>query len=112
MYHQFTLFALEQILAHGVSASDLTVLETAYQSLKSGFEDYLAHYNDGRPIGLIGHSQGASLLVSLLGQVVDNDPALRSLPCPGHLARGERRRGRRFGEGGQLLPYTHVHVDG
>ncbi len=78
MYHQFTLFALEQILAHGVSASDLTVLETAYQSLKAGFEDYLAHYNDGRPIVFIGHSQGASLLVSLLGQVFDNDPALRS----------------------------------
>ncbi len=78
MYHQFTLFALEQILAHGISASDLTVLETAYQSLKSGFEDYLAHDNDGRPIVFIGHSQGASLLVSLLSQVVDNDAALRS----------------------------------
>jgi hypothetical protein len=78
MYHQFTLYALEQILAHGVSANDLTVLDTAYQSLKSGFEDYLAHYNNGRPIIFIGHSQGASLLVSLLGQVVDSNPALRS----------------------------------
>jgi hypothetical protein len=78
MYRQFTLFALQKILTQGVTANDLTVLETAYQSLKSGFEDYLAHYNDGRPIIFIGHSQGASLLVSLLKQVVDDNPALRS----------------------------------
>jgi hypothetical protein len=78
MYRQFTLFALQKILTQGVTANDLTVLETAYQSLKSGFEDYLAHYNDGRPIIFIGHSQGASLLVSLLKQLVDDNPALRS----------------------------------
>ena len=77
MYRQFTLFALQQLLTHGATADALTVLETAYQSLKAGFEDYLAHYNDGRPIVFIGHSQGASLLVSLLKQLVDANPALR-----------------------------------
>lgn len=46
--------------------------------MKSGFEDYLAHYNDGRPIIFIGHSQGASLLIALLKQFVDNNSALRS----------------------------------
>jgi hypothetical protein len=78
MYRQFTLYALKQILAHGVSANAFAVLDLAYRSLLAGFDDYLAHYNDGRPIVFIGHSQGASLLVSLLKQVVDGNPGLRS----------------------------------
>jgi hypothetical protein len=30
----------------------------AYASLLAGWRDYLAHYNDKRPLVLIGHSQG------------------------------------------------------
>ena len=78
MYRQFTLFALRAFFTQGVTAADFVTLETAYESLKSGFEDYLTHYNDGRPIVFIGHSQGASLLVTLLAQLVDNNPSLRS----------------------------------
>ncbi len=80
MYRQFTLFALQALLTHGpgVTLTVLAALETSYQSLKSGFEDYLAHDNDGRPIVFIGHSQGASVLISLLGQMVDDNPVLRS----------------------------------
>jgi hypothetical protein len=121
MYHQFTLFALQQILVHGVTANDLTVLETAYQSLKAGFEDYLAHYNEGRPIIFIGHSQGASLLVSLLKQLVDDNPALRSrlvlAIIPGAnvvVADGSREGGsfshipvcRSMGEAGCVIAYS------
>lgn len=51
--------------------------QTAYASLLAGFDDYLAHYNDGRPIVFIGHSQGAALLIDLLSRVVDGDAALR-----------------------------------
>jgi Protein of unknown function (DUF3089) len=50
---------------------------TAYSSLLAGFDDYLAHDNDGRPIVFIGHSQGAAILIRLLEQRVDRDPALR-----------------------------------
>ncbi len=78
MYRQFTLFALEGALSKGTSVAAIATLETAYQSLKSGFEEYLAHYNDGRPIIFIGHSQGASLLIALLKQLVDSNAALRS----------------------------------
>jgi hypothetical protein len=78
MYRQFTLFALQSLVAGGLGITALATLETAYQSLKSGFEDYLAHYNDGRPIIFIGHSQGASVLITLLKQLVDNNSALRS----------------------------------
>jgi hypothetical protein len=49
----------------------------AYQSIRAGFEDYLSHYNDGRPFIVIGHSQGAAMLILLLSHLVDNDPALR-----------------------------------
>ena len=80
MYRQFTLFALQRLLGQGagVMVTALSTLETSYQSLKSAFQDYLAHDNDGRPIVFIGHSQGASVLIALLGALVDNDPALRS----------------------------------
>ena len=79
VYRQFTTFFLKSLVGKGLSkATDLATLETAYDSLKSGFEDYLAHYNDGRPIIFIGHSQGASLLIALLKQFVDNNSALRS----------------------------------
>ena len=44
----------------------------------SAFRDYLAHYNDGRGIVFIGHSQGAVILIRLLQQEVDRTPALRN----------------------------------
>ena len=78
MYRQFTLFALEALLSKGLSVTAYATLETAYDSLKSGFLDYLAHYNDGRPIIFIGHSQGASILITLLQQLADANSALRS----------------------------------
>jgi hypothetical protein len=50
---------------------------TAYASLRAAFADYLAHYNHGRGIVFVGHSQGASLLIALLRREVDGRPALR-----------------------------------
>ncbi len=49
----------------------------AYQSLLSGWKDYLAHYNDGRPIVFIGHSQGAAMLIRLLRSQIDPNARLR-----------------------------------
>ena len=51
--------------------------QVAYQSLLSGWEDYLAHDNDGRPVIFIGHSQGAAMLIRLLRSQIDPNPALR-----------------------------------
>src|SRR5262249_14611640 len=50
---------------------------TAYASLSAAFADYLAHYNHGRGIVFVGHSQGASVLIALLQRQVDGHPALR-----------------------------------
>jgi hypothetical protein len=51
---------------------------TAYDSIKSGFEDFLTHELDGRPFVVIGDSQGAAMLNMLLARLVDDVPALRS----------------------------------
>jgi hypothetical protein len=72
VYRQITLAALEH-------RSRITVADalTAYNSVRSAFDDYLAHYNHGRGIVFIGHSQGATILIRLLRQEVDGNPALR-----------------------------------
>jgi hypothetical protein len=53
------------------------VTATAYDSIRAGFQDYLNHYNHGRPFILISHSQGTAMLNMLLARFVDDVP-LRS----------------------------------
>ncbi len=72
MYRQRTAASLEQGLG-----DDPTADQVAYDSLLSGWEDYLAHDNDGRPVIFIGHSQGAAMLIRLLRSQIDPHPALR-----------------------------------
>ena len=72
-----------QVTEAGLAAHpslDLGSAETvvAYDSIRSGFEDFLAHYNDGRPFIVIGDSQGAAMLNLLLARLVDDRPALRA----------------------------------
>jgi hypothetical protein len=73
MYRQRTAASLAVGLG-GDPAAD----QVAYDSLLSAWKDYLAHYNDGRPIVFIGHSQGAAMLIRLLHNVIDPDRALRA----------------------------------
>ena len=72
MYPQLTLHAITD--TGQVTAADL---ETAYRGVASAWADYLAHYNDGRGVVVIGHSQGAAMLIALLRLQVDHDPAVR-----------------------------------
>lgn len=53
--------------------------QVAYASVLSGWKDYLAHDNHGRPIIFIGHSQGAAMLIRLLHNVIDPSAKLRHL---------------------------------
>jgi pimeloyl-ACP methyl ester carboxylesterase len=72
VYPQLTLAAI-------LKPADLTAanLATAYLGVAAAWDDYLAHYNHGRGVVVIGHSQGAAMLIALLRNKVDGDPAVR-----------------------------------
>jgi hypothetical protein len=73
VYPQLTLHALSA--ESTITAADLIA---AYGGVLAAWNDYLAHYNHGRGVIVIGHSQGASMLIHLLATQVDNDAAVRS----------------------------------
>lgn len=54
-------------------------LDTAYADVKNAFEYYLANYNQGRPIMLVGHSQGAYHVARLLEEFFDGKPLKQKL---------------------------------
>lgn len=54
-------------------------LDTAYADVKRAFQYYLAHWNNGRPIILAGHSQGAYHLERLLNEFFVGKPLLAQL---------------------------------
>jgi hypothetical protein len=78
---------------------------TAYDSIRSGFEDFLAHELGGRPFIVIGDSQGAAMLNLLLANIVDPDPALRARLVAGVILGGNVEVPR-----GQLVGGTFKHI--
>ncbi len=83
MYPQLTLHA---IVATGrVTAADVL---KAYSGVARAWDDYLAHYNDGRGVVVIGHSQGSAMLIALLRRQVDDDPPVRRLLVSAIIAGG------------------------
>jgi hypothetical protein len=72
MYRQLTLNA---ILSSGkITAADF---ETAYGSLLAAWKLFLQNDSHGRPFVLIGHSQGAAMLIHLIATQIDPSPTLR-----------------------------------
>jgi hypothetical protein len=71
IYPQLTLGA---ITARTVTPE---AAEKAYLGVLSAWKEYLANYNGGRGVVLIGHSQGALLLKQLIKEQIDPNPALR-----------------------------------
>jgi hypothetical protein len=69
MYRQVTVSAL--------ASGGLAALNTAYESLLSDWQYYIQHDNAGRPIILIGHSQGAAMLMRLIAEQIDPNPSVR-----------------------------------
>jgi len=70
MYRQMTVKA---ILTPGGDKTAARAL--AYGDVLSAWQDYLAHYNNGRGVVLIGHSQGTGMLTRLIASEVETDPA-------------------------------------
>jgi hypothetical protein len=93
MYREVTLAYVDNATAEQI----------AYDSVLSAWQDYLAHYNDGRGVILIGHSEGADELTTLLAQQINNDPAVRRLLIPAILT-GTNHLLNADGTG----PYSHI----
>jgi hypothetical protein len=72
MYRQLTLKAINEPAT--ITPGDEL---TAYIDVVGAFEEYLSTRNKGRPFVLIGHSQGALMLETLIKFVIDPNPALR-----------------------------------
>ena len=73
MYRQITVTGLT------AGARTAAAAVTAYAGVLAAWQDYLAHDNHGRGVILIGHSQGAGMLIGLLRRQVDDVPATRRL---------------------------------
>jgi hypothetical protein len=66
----------------------------AYGDVLTAWRDYLAHWNKGRGVVLIGHSQGAYVLKHLIATTVDRSPAERRLLVSAILLGGQVHTGR------------------
>lgn len=73
IYPQLTLSAITKPGAIGQGGA------IAYRGVLDAWNDYLAHDNGGRGVVLIGHSQGSGMLIQLIRNEIDPNPAERKL---------------------------------
>ena len=66
MYRQITVAGLEATETTPPTPIPASAAPLAYGDVLAAWKDYLAHYNKGRGIVLIGHSQGSEMLIRLL----------------------------------------------
>ena len=81
IYRQLTIKAI----SGGVTAEAAAI---AYGDVRDAWRDYLAHDNHGRGVVLIGHSQGAGMLIQLVKREIDNKPKVRKLLTAAYLLGG------------------------
>ena len=80
MYRQLTLRAINAVPGAEAPSGDTTASrDTAYADVRSAWQDYLAHYNNGRGVVLIGHSQGTMMLTRLVTAEIDPNSEARKL---------------------------------
>jgi hypothetical protein len=79
MYRQLTLAAINSANATPDPTAVADAAKLAYGDVLSAWQDYLAHYNNGRGVVLIGHSQGTAMLTQLLTNEIDPKPEVRKL---------------------------------
>lgn len=74
VYRQITIAGL----FNSTNVEDVELArKTAYDDVLNAWNDYLANYNNGRGVVLIGHSQGSGMLSALIKNELDNTPAQR-----------------------------------
>jgi hypothetical protein len=78
MYRQMTVAAITGAIPR-VSGETQAARDIAYADVLSAWQDYVAHYNNGRGVVLIGHSQGTMMLTRLTTAEIDPNPEARKL---------------------------------
>ena len=73
VYRQLTLLSIQA----ATPAQRADGFKIAYSDVKEAWNEYLAHYNDGRGVVLIGHSQGTRMLRQLTHDEIDPKPDVR-----------------------------------
>jgi hypothetical protein len=74
MYRQLTLSAINS----APDPDDLAAAQKlAYGDVVAAWRDYEANYNDGRPVVIMGHSQGTAMLTQLIKNEIDPSPSAR-----------------------------------
>ena len=86
IYPQLTIPTLLAEVPTG--AFNPAYVATAYAGVEAAWHEYLAKYNDGRGVVLIGHSQGAGMLRLLMKKEIDPNPAQRHLLVSAYLMGG------------------------
>lgn len=76
MYRQVTLAALRAVMLGRPSPGDA---DLAYGDVRDAWRWYLANENRGRGVVLIGHSQGSRILLNLLKNEIDGQPAQKRM---------------------------------
>jgi len=76
VYRQVTLTALQALMSgKPIPASR----ELAYNDVRDAWNYYLKHYNHGRGVVLVGHSQGSGVLLALIKNEIDGKPVQHRL---------------------------------
>lgn len=97
VYRQMTLYGLNH-------QNEITqpMVDQAYNDVKSAWNDYLAHYNKGRGVILIGHSQGSFTLRRLIKAEIDPKATVRKKIVAAHLIGGNVKVAKGSDRGGDF----------
>jgi len=78
LYRQFTLTALIARMS-GRPLPGAVDPKLGYRDVVDAWNHYLTHYNNGRGVVLIGHSQGSGVLTELIKNEIEGKPAQHKL---------------------------------
>jgi hypothetical protein len=98
MYRQVTLAGAS--LAPGATATSRPDPTLGPRDVENALKDYLRHFNHGRGIVFIGHSQGSGVLETVLAKTFDRSPRLRRQLVSAILLGGNVLQRRNSGIGG------------
>jgi hypothetical protein len=79
MYRQITLRGLQSALAANADPLALFSKGAQYDDVRDAWQYYLKNDNQGRGVVLIGHSQGAFILIELLRQEIEGTPVQKQI---------------------------------